>query len=121
MGVKKGGTIDDYDPIYFGIPRKAVREWIALSEAVADTYAYPCNKNPYYYTDYEGYKPLSVDVCESLCEGCPLLKLCYDFAVASDQENGIWGGVSFYKNMVCIDDQYINIESGNNKDPNSIF
>ena len=117
----KNQTISQYEPLYFGIPRKAIREWVALSEAVADTYAYPCNKNPYYYTDYEGYKPLSVDVCESLCEGCPLLKLCYDFAVASDQENGIWGGVSFYKNMVCIDDQYINIESGNNKDPNSIF
>jgi hypothetical protein len=32
---------------------------------------------------------------EELCHGCPLLKQCYEFAVASNQEYGIWGGINF--------------------------
>jgi hypothetical protein len=39
---------------------------------------------------------------ELACHGCPLLKECYDFAVASEQQYGIWGGINFthgrYKN-----------------------
>lgn len=35
------------------------------------------------------------DRAEELCHGCPLLKQCYDFAVASKQEYGIWGGINF--------------------------
>lgn len=38
----------------------------------------------------------------ALCSGCPLIKECGNFAVASKQEYGIWGGVNYtrrrYKN-----------------------
>ena len=32
-----------------------------------------------------------------LCSGCPLIKECGAFAVASNQEYGIWGGVNYTK------------------------
>jgi hypothetical protein len=34
---------------------------------------------------------------KSLCEGCPLIKECGNFAEASRQEYGIWGGVNYTK------------------------
>ena len=118
-----GFTSDKYEPEYYGIGKKAVPHWARLSKAMDDLQAWPCLNNPFYYTDYEGYNldPLTVDDCEQLCADCPLLKLCYDFAIASDQEHGIWGGVSFYKNMTVIDDQLIDMGDGNKIDPNAIF
>jgi hypothetical protein len=104
-------TIDKHEPPYFGIPKKAIDAWNALCEG-QDTYmSWPCKNNPYFYVDYDGRgvdapgdeywmkSSLSVDECESLCADCPLLKLCYDFAVASDQEHGIWGGIDFGREM----------------------
>lgn len=116
-------TIDKFEPAHFGIPKKAIRQWAALNDAMDKHLAWPCLNNPFYYADYEGYHldPLTVDDCEALCADCPLLKQCYDFAVASDQEHGIWGGISFYKNLVTIDDELIDIGEGNKPDPNAIF
>jgi hypothetical protein len=37
------------------------------------------------------------DEAEMLCAGCPLLKQCYDYAVAADEPWGIWGGINFSK------------------------
>lgn len=118
-----GFTNDKFEPEYYGIGRKAIRQWAALSEAMQDEPWYPCLNNPYYYTDYEGHnlEPLTVDDCESLCADCPLLKLCYDFAVASEQEHGIWGGISFYKNMTVIDGKHVPMENGNIIDDGMIF
>jgi hypothetical protein len=67
---------------------------------------YPCYDNPYFYTDYEdlasevedvAFQPLTEDQCEQLCHGCPLLKLCYEFAVTDQVKYGVWGGVDFGK------------------------
>jgi hypothetical protein len=100
-------TIDKYEPLHFGIPKKAIDSWNALCEGQDTHMSWPCKNNPYFYVDYDGYglededhdywqkSGLSEDDCESLCTDCPLLKLCYDFAVASDQEHGVWGGIDF--------------------------
>jgi len=37
----------------------------------------------------------SPDEAEAMCHGCPLLKSCYDFAVAQEVNAGIWGGIHF--------------------------
>lgn len=101
------GTINKGEPIYFGIPKKALGAWLALCEGQDNNPSYPCKNNPYFYMDYDGNgfvdeeygdsirRRLSEDDCEALCADCPLLKLCYDFAVASDQDYGIWGGIDF--------------------------
>lgn len=101
------GTVSDKnEPLHFGIQKKALEQWLALCEGQDNNPYYPCKNNPYFYVDYDGYgffdeeegnikQRLSEDDCESLCADCPLLKLCYDFAVASEQEHGIWGGIDF--------------------------
>lgn len=38
---------------------------------------------------------MSVDDAEKMCYGCPLIKQCYDYAVADGITAGIWGGVIF--------------------------
>lgn len=51
-----------------------------------------CGEDYYNYTERED---LTEDECEELCHGCPLLKLCYDYAVADEVVAGVWGGVDF--------------------------
>lgn len=54
----------------------------------------PCVVNgPEWYTD----KPdeVSVDKAEELCYNCPLIKICYDYAVINDEKWGVWGGINF--------------------------
>lgn len=99
-------TVDSFEPAHFGIKKEAIGAFIKLSEAQEEVMVWPCKSNPYFYMDYDGYgfeneeghgdfKALTIDECESLCHGCPLLKLCYDFAVKNEEPSGIWGGVNF--------------------------
>ena len=92
------------------IKPEAVQPMIALHKAMDDAMEskeyWPCLNNPYFYTDYNnrGFededgktirRPLTVDQVENLCFGCPILKQCYDFAVANDERHGVWGGINF--------------------------
>jgi len=102
------GTLDfGTEYAAFGIKKEAMPAWRALLDAQDKEEYYPCAKNPYYYMDYDGWgieredrdywkkASLSIDDCESLCYGCPLLKQCYDFAVVNGEQYGVWGGVNF--------------------------
>lgn len=105
------GTLDSFDGAnYFGIEPSAMPAWRALAKAQDDNEYYPCLNNPYFYTDYDGFGfeteerggasvGLSEDDCEALCFGCPLLKQCYDFAIANGEDNGIWGGIDFSRKV----------------------
>ena len=99
-------SADSIEPSYFGIKKEAVGFYNKLRDAQEEHQNWNCRDNPYYYVDYDGYgqedkerngspTPLTIDQCEELCAGCPLLKLCYDFAVANEEGHGIWGGVDF--------------------------
>ena len=76
---------------------KAQQSWHDLQEAMKDLsiQEVPCKQEPHFYVDYP--ENVEEDFAESLCSGCPLLKQCYDFALASEQEWGIWGGINFTK------------------------
>ena len=101
------GTLDSFDSAgYFGVAKEAMPEWRALLKAQEENIHYPCLQNPYYYMDYTGWgltedegkyynEPITEDVAEQLCHGCPLIKQCYDFAVANEETFGIWGGINF--------------------------
>ena len=74
---------------------EATKAYNALLEGMAKNTT-PCMiAGPELYTD----KPqgVSVDKAEELCYNCPLIKLCYDYAVADDQQWGVWGGINFTK------------------------
>jgi hypothetical protein len=51
-----------------------------------------CGDDFWSYTEQEN---LTADDAEELCYGCPLLKLCYDYAVADEISWGVWGGIDF--------------------------
>lgn len=100
------GTVDSFEPVYFGIKKKAIQAWIKLSEAQDKYIDYPCKNNSYFYMDYDGrgfededghgnLAYLTEDQAEELCADCPLLKQCYDFAVANEETHGVWGGINF--------------------------
>lgn len=100
-------NLSQYDPIYFGIKPEAKEEWLRLQEAQDREQFYPCRNNPYFYMDYDGFGleredgqpggrvPLTQEDADALCAGCPLIKQCYDFAVANDEQFGVWGGILF--------------------------
>ena len=103
------GTLDSFDGAnYYGILKEAMPEWRALMKAQDENPYYPCLSNPYYYMDYDETgvdveledgtvynRMLSEDDIEALCYGCPLLKQCFDFAVANEESRGVWGGIDF--------------------------
>lgn len=99
-----------YQYAHTGIKSEAVQPMLALHKAMDKATEsgeyWPCLNNPYFYADYDSlgfedeggkaiYRPITVDQAEMLCHGCPLLKQCYDFAVANDERYGIWGGIDF--------------------------
>ena len=53
--------------------------------------------NPEHVTKYNA---------ELMCNGCPIMKLCHDFAVSSKQEYGIWGGINFTKEVYKNGDEW---------------
>jgi WhiB family redox-sensing transcriptional regulator len=44
-------------------------------------------------TDYEMIT-MAERLAKSLCKHCPLVIMCRDYAIASNQPYGIWGGLS---------------------------
>jgi hypothetical protein len=103
--IKNGGVArpKKEKPQVFEIPEsallldKAQKSWYTLQEGLSKYTVsdIPCKQDSKYYADEP--ENVSADLAEELCFGCPLLKQCYDFAVASEQEWGIWGGINFTK------------------------
>nr|DAW17347.1 MAG TPA: Transcription factor WhiB [Caudoviricetes sp.] len=88
-------------PVVFEIPESArildqARDaWYNL-QAGLDEVITPCVElGPDKFVDNPEW--IDVDEAEELCYKCPLLKQCYDYAVADKIEWGIWGGVNFTK------------------------
>lgn len=65
-----------------------------------------CRIDPTFYIDTP--EDVELDKAEEMCYNCPLLKLCYDFAVASNQEWGVWGGVNFTREEMKYGNEPIN-------------
>lgn len=65
-----------------------------------------CQAQPQFYVDTP--EDVDIDKAEEMCYNCPILKLCYDFAVASNQEWGVWGGVNFTREEMKYDNEPIN-------------
>lgn len=82
----------------FEIPESAIQldnalePWYTLQRGLANTET-KCQVKPTYYIDQP--EDIDEDTAELMCHGCPLIKQCYDYAVASKQEWGVWGGVNF--------------------------
>jgi hypothetical protein len=72
---------------------EATNQWDKLQNAIEKADSYPCQDKPTYYADNSD--EIGVDVAEIMCYGCPILKECYDFAVANKVTAGIWGGINF--------------------------
>jgi hypothetical protein len=76
------------------IPKQqAMEQWQKLQSGIRASGSLPCQKNPTPYID-DPYT-VSDDEAEELCYKCPLLRECYQFAKANNEEYGIWGGVNF--------------------------
>ena len=96
---KKAGKVKQKSIIIenFQIPEELLLEGLQknlyadLQKNLTDL-ATPCKVNP---EPFDTPETVSLDNAEELCYSCPLLKQCFDFAVASKQTYGIWGGVNF--------------------------
>lgn len=51
-----------------------------------------CYASPQDYMDYEEENSPTVVEAALMCDGCPVLDLCRDYAVAS-KDRGVWGGI----------------------------
>lgn len=73
----------------------------------------PCR---YKLDEFDNPEKVDDNRAEELCHGCPLLKQCYDFAVASKQEYGIWGGINFTHRRYKNGEEWFEVE-----DPSDFF
>ena len=73
--------------------RDAQQKWRKLVEEQHKLDNTKCQIFPDPFIDFP--QIVSDEHAEELCYKCPLLKLCYDYAVANDETWGIWGGVNF--------------------------
>jgi hypothetical protein len=48
------------------------------------------------------------------CHGCPLIKECGNFAAASKQEYGIWGGVNYTRRRYKNGDEWFDVKESSN-------
>lgn len=58
----------------------------------------PCRENPDFFYPEDFYampiRILSERVAKELCLNCPLIALCKSYAVAAQEDYGIWGGTN---------------------------
>jgi hypothetical protein len=70
----------------------AIDKWRELQYAISENDP-KCKGAESVYADRQ--YPVPEDKAEEMCHGCPLIKLCYDYAVAAEVNQGIWGGIDF--------------------------
>jgi hypothetical protein len=46
-------------------------------------------------TDYSEERKPTVIEAAKMCLGCPIQKMCYDYAVKNNESSLVWGGVLF--------------------------
>ena len=70
------------------------RKYLTLITALDGTQ--PCLDDPegLYMENWTG-RPIPDSVAEELCAGCPFKDICLDYAVAAQEEDGIWGGTTY--------------------------
>ena len=81
----------------------AMPQWTALQDGMRE-HLVPCLGKPEFYADRS--IEVSVDKAEEMCYGCPLLKQCYDYAVADNITAGIWGGIHFDEDEGALFDEF---------------
>lgn len=81
------------------ISDEAMPHWIALQKGLENEQAL-CAGKPEFYADRS--IEVSVDEAEEMCYGCPLIKACYDYAVADKITAGIWGGIHFDEEDIAL-------------------
>lgn len=74
------------------LSKDAIAKWHELQEAM-EFNTPKCAGNTGDYADQQ--MPIDEDAAEQMCHGCPLIKLCYDYAVAAEVNQGVWGGIDF--------------------------
>lgn len=55
----------------------------------------PCaNDDPDLWIENWTGRPIPSQTAQKMCEGCPFLAACRDYAVEAEEELGIWGGTT---------------------------
>jgi len=76
---------------------KAKRAWVTLNEAIESSTKIPgCrDSDPDAFFPAENaagyYKPTKAI---ELCQSCPVIAMCLDFALLNNEIHGIWGGMN---------------------------
>ena len=72
--------------------------YIKLLSAVHEHGGVPCEKYPhlFYPEDYPDpeQRAVAAKAAKTLCHSCPIIEQCFEYALETNQEFGIWGGTS---------------------------
>lgn len=74
----------------WAVPRAAVDEWVALTDALAELGRPPaCAEAPKMWWSK---RPIDVEYAIEACMACPVFEECRAYAVAAGEREGVWGG-----------------------------
>lgn len=72
--------------------------YIKLLKLVHVNGGVPCEKYPhlFYPEDYPDpeQRHAATKAAKALCHSCPIIEQCFEYALETNQEFGIWGGTS---------------------------
>lgn len=68
---------------------QAIRDFEEAQELVSAK----CKDNPGPYMDWEDENPPTQAEADAMCSGCPLQKACPNYAIAAQEQHGVWGGL----------------------------
>ncbi|WP_394289091.1 WhiB family transcriptional regulator [Microbacterium sp.] len=70
-------------------------EYLALHAALNETTP-PCSNDPRFILDANAYAPgEAAELKRTVCNPCPLLRLCRAYAEAARPEAGVWAGRTY--------------------------
>lgn len=76
------------------IPAGAHDAWSRLADVLRRDGPAPCEADPEGWWPDADSSPQEVAVMVRCCAGCPARAECLEFAVAADERDGIWGGLT---------------------------
>ncbi|NBU23917.1 MAG: WhiB family transcriptional regulator [Actinobacteria bacterium] len=78
--------------------RQFTTSYIKLLQSIHAVGGVPCEKYPqlFYPEDFPDpeHRAIATRTAKKVCQQCPIIEQCFEYALETNQEFGIWGGTS---------------------------
>lgn len=75
---------------------QAEKEYVALVRGIQENGGVECEQSPdaFFIEQGDPNRQYKVKLAKSICNDCPVKFLCLEYALESNEDEGIWGGLT---------------------------